>query len=65
MSDHKRLSWVDSTKLISVIEVKSIRGFGTLEDPVQEVIEYFSLEGKRLARVSYPDNPEEIHQWKD
>ena len=62
--NHKRLSNVNSVKQITVIEVKSIRGEGTEEDPIDQVIEYFSIDGKRLGRVDSYNNPEEIHEWK-
>lgn len=62
---HKRLSNVDSVKQISVIEVKSIRGDGNNEDPIQQITEYFLPDGTRLARVNQFDNPEEIHEWTD
>ena len=52
-----RFTHVDSTKIVSVIEVKSIRGEGTEEDPIEQITEYFSLEGERLARVKMSDAP--------
>jgi len=64
MGKHKRLSNVDSVKQINVIEVKSIRGSGTEEDPITCIIEYFLPDGTRLARVGLNDNPEEIHEWR-
>lgn len=60
---HKRLSNVDEVKLITVIEVKSIRGSGTGENPISQITEYFLPSGERLARVNFNDNPEEIHEW--
>ena len=54
----KRLSNVNSTREITVIEVVSIRGEGTPQDPITEVTEYFLPNGTRLARVGYGDNPE-------
>ena len=60
---HKRLSNVDSVKQITVIEVKSIKGVGTEEDPISQITEYFLPDGARLARVGINDNFEEIHEW--
>lgn len=60
---HKRLSNVDEVRQISVIEVKSIRGDGTEEDPISKITEYFLPDGTRLARVGREDRPAEIHQW--
>ena len=60
---HKRLSNVDSVKQITVIEVKSIKGVGTTEDPISQITEYFLPDGARLARVGLNDNFEEIHEW--
>jgi len=60
---HRRLSNVDSVKQITVIEVKSIKGVGTEEDPISQITEYFLPDGARLARVGINDNFEEIHEW--
>ncbi len=62
---HKRLSNVDTVRQISVIEVKSIRGEGTDDDPVSQITEYFLPDGTRLARVGLNDSPEEIHEWEE
>jgi hypothetical protein len=62
---HKRLSNVDSVEQISVIAVKSIRGEGTEEDPVTQIIEFFLPDGTRLARVGQNDNPNELHEWAE
>ena len=40
---------VDSARVISVIETKALRGLGAEEDPVRQVIQYWSMEGKLLA----------------
>lgn len=40
---------VDCARVISVIETKAIRGLGVEEDPVRQVIQYWSMEGKLLA----------------
>lgn len=65
MKKHKRLSNIDSVKQITVLEVISLRGTGTQEDPGEIITEYFSLDGIRLARVTRRDNPEEIHEWSE
>lgn len=59
---HKRLSNVDTVRQISVIEVKSIRGDGTNEDPISRITEYFLSDGTRLARVTTDSNPVEIYE---
>lgn len=46
-----RSSYVDSVKEITVIEVMSIRGAGTPDDPVEAITEYFLPDGKRLFRI--------------
>ena len=58
---HKRLSYVDEVKQINVIQVKSIIGAGTEDDPISSITEYFLPDGTRLARVGLNDNPVEIH----
>jgi len=62
---HKRLSDVDEVRQISVIEVKSVAGEGTENDPKHQIIEYFLPDGTRLARKDAFDRPEEIHEWQD
>lgn len=59
-----RLSNIDCARKIEVIEVASIRGEGTQEDPVEQIIEYFLLDGTRLARVGMYDKVEEIIKWE-
>lgn len=39
----------DSAKIISVIETESIAGYGTEEDPVRPVKQYWSMSGELLA----------------
>lgn len=60
---HRRLSSVDEVKVIQAIEVKSIVGLGTEENPITAITEYFTLDGTRLARIGMNDTPEEIHEW--
>lgn len=62
---HKRLSNVDKVRQISVIEVRSIVGTGTEDEPISAIIEYFLPDGTRLARVSSFDDPNEIHDWTE
>lgn len=38
-----------AARVIQVIETKEIKGVGTEKDPVREVIQYWDLDGKRLA----------------
>ena len=39
----------DSARVIQVIETSSIIGRGTFEDPVKEVRQYWSFDGRLLA----------------
>ncbi len=39
----------DSVKLIRVIETKTLRGAGTMDDPARIVTQYWSLDGELLA----------------
>ena len=39
----------DSAKVIQVIETKSVRGKGTEEDVVREVVQYWDFDGNMLA----------------
>lgn len=64
MNKHKRLSFVDSAKQITVFEVKSLRGMGTEEDPMEQITEYFLPNGTRIARTTVLDKIDEIHEWK-
>lgn len=60
MRDHER-GVPDNVKVIQVIEVVSIRGSGTQDDPVRKMTQYWSLDGKLLAvrddlpRVTAPE----------
>lgn len=52
MDDQKntvRPNGTDSAKVIQVIETKSNRGKGTLDDLSRQVVQYWSLEGQLLA----------------
>lgn len=40
---------VDSARVIPVIVTKSARGSGTKDQPTRTVIEYWSLDGEKLA----------------
>lgn len=40
-----------SAKLILVIEVKTVKGSGTPNDPMCAVTELWSLDGERLAEI--------------
>lgn len=50
MSNFTRLTGVNEAKVIKVIEVKSLAGYGTNEAPSYEVTEYYSFDGELLAR---------------
>lgn len=40
-----------SVKLILLIEVKTVKGSGTPDDPVRAVTELWSLDGKKLTET--------------
>ena len=44
-----RPNGTDSARVIQVIETKSNRGKGTLDDLSRQVVQYWSLEGQLLA----------------
>ncbi len=46
-----RANGTKSAKIIQVIETKSLRGLGTEQDPVRDVIQYWDLEGNFLAEM--------------
>ena len=52
MSEYNRLTSVNECKVIKVIEVRSVVGDGTSGYPIREVVEYYTLDGKRLARFN-------------
>lgn len=39
----------DSVELIQVIETKTLRGAGTIDDPARIVTQFWSLDGELLA----------------
>ncbi len=39
----------DSVKVIQVIETKTLRGAGTMDDPARIVTQFWSLDGELLA----------------
>ena len=43
------ISYINSARVIQVIEVSTIKGAGTEESPVRESIEYWSFGGALLA----------------
>lgn len=43
------ISYINSAKVVQVIEVSTIRGAGTEENPTRESIEYWSFDGILLA----------------
>ena len=65
MGKHRRLSNVDEARVIRVIEIKSLVGDGTKDDPCRLITEYFSLDGERLARVKEFEGVENIHEWEE
>ncbi len=44
-----RANGTSSARVIQVIETKAERGLGVEKDPVREITQYWSLEGKLLA----------------
>lgn len=47
-----------SARVIQVIETVSLAGDGTDESPLYEVRQYWSLDGKLLAKSEPPINPD-------
>ena len=48
----ERLTNVDECRVIQVVEIKSLVGEGdNTGTPSRQITEYFSLDGKRLARI--------------
>lgn len=43
----------DSARVIPVIETQSARGSGAVDQPTRVVVEYWSLDGKKLAERDY------------
>ncbi len=50
MSKFTRLTGVNEAKVVEVMEIKSLAGAGGEDYPFYEVTEYYSLDGKLLAR---------------
>lgn len=46
---HIRLRGPDAAKVIQVVETRAVIGNGTENDPTRLIIEYWSLDGKKLA----------------
>lgn len=44
-----RPNGTDSAKVIQVIETRSNRGNGTMDDVSRQVVQYWSMDGKLLA----------------
>ncbi len=44
-----RANGTKTAKVIQVIETKAERGLGVEKDPIREITQYWSLEGKLLA----------------
>lgn len=63
MKEFKRLTPINSCKIINVAEVKSLIGSGTAQDPIVEITEYYSINGELLARHSPTINKLEIGEW--
>ena len=59
----ERLSNVDECQVMQVIQIKSLVGEGSPEgSPMRQIVEYFSLEGERLARVDKYLNESDINE---
>ena len=48
-NDTVRPNGTDRAKVIQVIETRSNRGKGTLDDVCRQVVQYWSMDGKLLA----------------
>lgn len=44
-----RVNGTNGVRVIRVIETRAIRGSGTEEDPVREIVQYWDFEGNLLA----------------
>lgn len=64
-SPFKRFTHVNECKVMQVIEVRSIVGEGTNDDPVSVVVEYYSFDGERLARKTQDDKLTDGHWLSD
>jgi len=50
MANTIRPRGIDSAQVVEVIRTKSLIGAGTEEDPVRVITQYWSFDGKLLAR---------------
>lgn len=53
MKDYLFPRGCDSARVIPVIETKSARGSGAADQPTRVVVEYWSLDGEKLAERDY------------
>ena len=51
-----------SARVVQVIETKADRGYGTEQDPVREVTQYWDLDGNFLAEMDAELCMKEIHK---
>lgn len=45
----------DAARIVELIETRSIRGAGTLDDPVREVLQYWTKTGHFIAEANMSD----------
>lgn len=53
---YTRSTAINEVNIIQVIEIKSIIGTGNVNSPITEISEYYSMEGKLLARKTIYDD---------
>ena len=53
MKDYLFPRGCDSARVIHVIETQSARGSGAVDQPTRVVVEYWSLDGEKLAERDY------------
>lgn len=53
---YTRSTAINEVNILQVIEIKSIIGTGNVNSPITEISEYYSMEGKLLARKTIYDD---------
>jgi len=53
-----RTTPINEVRVIQVVEIKSLIGEGIKDDPIQEITEYYTLDGVLLARKDMSSNLE-------
>lgn len=64
MGKFTRLTGVNEARVIEVVQVRSLAGDGTNENPFYEVTEYYSFGGELLARHNPLKQDRELGAWE-